>query len=95
MPQAERPPQAQKLIETVDYYEQIRLRGLPLREFLRESADWISFRYFGKGVKLGEKDRIVFWYKLKDSKGPSTYRVIYGDLSVKDVAQEDLPLPAQ
>ena len=54
MPKAERHPQAQKLIETVDYYEQIGLRGLPLREFLLEHANWNSFRYFGKGVKLDQ-----------------------------------------
>jgi outer membrane lipoprotein-sorting protein len=54
-----------------------------------------TFRYIGKGVKLGDKDRIVCWYKLKDAKDPSTYRVVYGDLSVKDVAPEDLPLPVE
>ena len=51
-----------------------------------------SFRYLGKGIKLGDKDRIVCWYKLKEAKNPKTYRVVYGDLSVKDVAPEDLPL---
>ena len=54
-----------------------------------------SFRYLGKGVKLGDKDRIVCWYKLKDAKDPNTYRVVYGDLSVKDVAAKDLPLPVE
>jgi hypothetical protein len=34
----------------------------------------------------------VCWYKLK---GAKTYRVVYGDLSVKDVAAEDLPLPVE
>jgi len=52
-----------------------------------------SFRYLGKGVKLGDKDRIVCWYKLKNAKDPRTYRVVYGDLSVKDVVPEALPLP--
>ncbi len=51
------------------------------------------FCYLGKGVKLGDKDRIVCWYKLKDAKDPKTYRVVYGDLKVKDVASEALPLP--
>jgi outer membrane lipoprotein-sorting protein len=54
-----------------------------------------SFRYLGKGVKLGDKDRIVCWYKLKNAENPNVYRVIYGDLSVKDVAPEALPLPVQ
>jgi hypothetical protein len=71
------------------------LSGLPLREFLIENADWLSFRYFGKGVKLGDKDRIVCWYKLNKPNDPNTYRVVYGDLSVKDVAAKDLPLPVE
>jgi hypothetical protein len=52
-----------------------------------------SFRYLGKGVTLGERDRIVCWYRLKDAKNPGTYRVVYGDLSVKNVDAKDLPLP--
>jgi outer membrane lipoprotein-sorting protein len=95
MPRTERPHQAQKLIETVDYYGQIHSRALPLREFLADNADWNSFRYLGEGVKLGDKAAIVCWYKLKDAKDPNVYRVIYGDLSVKDVAAKDLPLPVE
>ena len=37
--------------------------------------------YAGKGVKLGEPDRPIFWYKPE---GAKTYRVIYADLSVKE-----------
>ena len=48
-------------------------------------SDW---SYTGQGVKLGDASKSVFWY-LPD--GSDTYRVIYGDLSVKDVAEEDLP----
>lgn len=75
--------------------------GTPF-DFFRATGTWFgvthdfvedSFRYLGKGVKLGEKDRIVCWYKLKDAKDANTYRVVYGDLSVKDVAAKDLPLP--
>lgn len=38
--------------------------------------------YTGKGVRLGEADRPIFRYRPQGSK---TYRVIYGDLTVKDV----------
>lgn len=48
----------------------------------------IRWRYIGKGVKLGDADKAVFWYRPEGSK---TYRVIYGDLSVKDVLPQDLP----
>ena len=47
-----------------------------------------SWSYTGEGVKLGDASKAVFWY-LPD--GSDTYRVIYGDLSVKDVSEENLP----
>jgi outer membrane lipoprotein-sorting protein len=49
------------------------------------SADW---HYAGGGVKLGDAEKAIFWYRPKDSQ---TYRVIYGDLSIRDVAPENLP----
>jgi len=47
--------------------------------------DW---KYVGAGVKLGDAGKAVFWYQPQ---GSQTYRVIYGDLTVKDIALEDLP----
>jgi hypothetical protein len=70
----------------------------PIAVFFHEDPDRVvkdSFRYLGKGVKLGDKDRIVCWYKLKDAKDPNTYRVLFGNLTVKDVAPVDLPLPVE
>ncbi len=46
------------------------------------------YHYAGKGVKLGNADKAIFWYRPE---GSDTYRVIYGDLSVKDVSKENLP----
>jgi outer membrane lipoprotein-sorting protein len=54
-------------------------------QLLKAENDW---NYVGGDVKLGDADSPVCWYRPKDSE---TYRVIYGDLSVKDVAPEDLP----
>ncbi len=51
-----------------------------------------SWKYVGKGVRLGDKDRIVCWYRPKGSRN---YRVVYGDLSLKDVPPEDLPLKVE
>ncbi len=45
-------------------------------------------RYAGKNVELGDAETAIFWYRPKDSE---TYKVIYGDLSIEDVAEEDLP----
>ena len=42
--------------------------------------------YVGQDVKLGEKDKIVFWFKP----GPE-YRAIFGDLHVENVAQDRVP----
>jgi outer membrane lipoprotein-sorting protein len=52
---------------------------------LPASSNW---RYAGNGVKFGTTDKAIFWYKPTDSKN---YRVIYGDLQVREVAPEDLP----
>jgi hypothetical protein len=60
-------------------------RHLLFIRFFKGEGQW---HYAGKGVKLGEAKRAIFWYRPKDSQ---TYRVIYGDLSVKDVAPENLP----
>lgn len=48
--------------------------------------DW---HYAGDGVKLGDADRAIFWYKPN---GSETYEVLYGDLrTIRDVEQKDLP----
>jgi hypothetical protein len=68
------------------------LYALPIGQFVQDSVVEGSFRYLGKGVKLGDVDRIVCWYRLK---GADTYRVVYGDLRAKDISPEALPLPDQ
>jgi outer membrane lipoprotein-sorting protein len=61
-------------------------KGMVFHQMLDNGGrDW---NYTGAGVKLGDADTPVFWYQPQ---GSDTYRVIYGDLSVKDVAPEDLP----
>jgi len=52
---------------------------------LPEGSDW---QYVGEDVKLGDASKAVCWYKPE---GSETYRVMYGDLSVKNVTPEDLP----
>lgn len=55
--------------------------------FFKGEGKWY---YRGKDVQLGEAETPIFWYRPKDS---ATYRVIYGDLHVEDVAPENLPEP--
>ena len=47
-----------------------------------------TFHYQGKGVKLGEKDTAVLWYKPE---GKDKYVVMFGDLHVKRMLKKDLP----
>jgi hypothetical protein len=59
--------------------------GFPFVEALPSESDW---HYVGKDVKFGDADKPIFWYRPE---GSETYRVIYGDLSVKEALREDLP----
>jgi hypothetical protein len=62
-------------------------QGLVFIRFFKGQGQW---HYAGQGVKLGDSATPIFWYQ---SQGSETYRVIYGDLHVEDVAEEDLPKP--
>lgn len=56
--------------------------------FRQLDPNGIDWHYVGKGVEFGDANTAVFLYRPK---GSDTYRVIYGDLSVKDSAPENLP----
>ncbi len=60
-------------------------RGIMFAYTLLEDADW---HYTGEDVEFGDTETAIFWYRPK---GSETYRVIYGDLNVKDVAPDNLP----
>jgi len=66
--------------------EVIRMyRGIMFVTQLPAGSKW---RYAGENVSYGEAETPIFWYQPT---GSQTYRVIYGDLSVRDIAAEDLP----
>ncbi len=77
-----------KLAETITSAEEGTQKGMSLGKGMLFHMTLKDRQYAGSGVKVGEADKAVFWY-LPD--GSDTYRVIYGDLSVKDVAAGDLP----
>jgi hypothetical protein len=60
-------------------------RGGSFVQQLPAGSDW---HYAGQDAVLGEAGKAIFWYRPA---GSATYRVIYADLSVLDVAAEDLP----
>lgn len=90
--EADRTPAERRLLNIVDHCKMASLNMMPTGHFIEDHTVAGTFRYLGKGVKLGDTDRIVCWYKLKDT---GTYRAVYGDLSVRDVAPQDLPLPVE
>jgi hypothetical protein len=61
------------------------MRDFMFYKNLEPKNDW---HYVGKDVKFGDAESPVCWYRPTDSE---TYRVIYGDLSIRDVAPENLP----
>ncbi len=60
-------------------------RSLMFVRNLPAEADW---HYAGAEATSGDKTTPICWYRPTDSE---TYRVIYADLSVLDVAPEELP----
>ena len=88
----DRTPAEQRLRDITDQYKMANLNMMPTGHFIEDNTVKGTFRYLGKGVKLGDADRIICWYKLKDA---GVYRAVYGDLSVRDTAPEDLPLPVE
>ncbi len=62
-------------------------RHLLFIRFFKGQGQW---HYAGSGVKLGDAETAIFWYRPE---GSETYRVIYGDLRVEDVEPENLSEP--
>jgi hypothetical protein len=57
-------------------------------EYFKRLPKGSEWQYVGEDVQLGDANTPVCWYRIPNSK---TYRVIYGDLSVRDVEPDDLP----
>ena len=58
----------------------------PIKQFEEDQTTPNSFQYVGTEVTVGQAERIVCWYKLRNA---SQYRAVYGDLTVKDVSDAD------
>jgi len=77
-------PLMQKQMQKQMPIMQKRMRGITFFMMLKPEND---SHYVGGGVKLGTPDRPILWYKPT---GADKYRVIYADLSFKEVAPEEL-----
>ncbi|MFN0056062.1 MAG: hypothetical protein ACKV0T_28280 [Planctomycetales bacterium] len=87
--QADRTAAEQALIDIRDKIMMREIYRSPIKQFEEDHTAPNSFHYVGSGVKVGQGDRIIGWYKLRTA---TTFRAIYGDLSIKDIAASELPL---
>ena len=60
----------------------------PFSQFLATLKPEQDWQYVGGGVAFGDASQPVCWYKPI---GSETYRVVFGDLSIKEMPKEDLP----
>lgn len=63
---------------------QKHMQGVMFYSLLKSEND---SHYVGGGVKLGTPGRAILWYKPT---GAAKYRVIYADLSVKDLSVDEV-----
>ena len=56
--------------------------------FIEQLPKGSNYQYVGEDVKFGDANTPVCWWIPRGSK---TYRVVYGDLSIRDVEPDDLP----
>ena len=63
------------------------LRGLAFLDDARENGTW---RYAGGGVRLGDRATPVCWWRPE---GSDAFRVVYGDLQIKEATTEPVPAP--
>ena len=84
----EEPPQSSAKREQEMAEALVKLhRGLIFTDLLPKEAD---SHYAGKGVSLGAAETPIFWYRPKAAKA---YRVVYADLSVRDVETPPTSVP--
>lgn len=91
MPEDDRTEVQQAFFDLV-YVSVTRDRFDPVSKFIDKHVVPGSFRYIGKGVLLGQQDRIVCYYQLP---GASDYRAVYGDLQIRSLSVDELPLRAE
>ncbi|MCY2927282.1 MAG: DUF2092 domain-containing protein [Planctomycetota bacterium] len=64
-------------------------RGLRFATAMTQAGN--KWHYGGVGVRLGDRSRLVCWWKRAGAAG---YRAVMGDLTVREVTADELPAPA-
>jgi outer membrane lipoprotein-sorting protein len=64
---------------------QLMFKALLFTSKLPKESNW---RYAGDGVKINTPDTPIFWYKPA---GSEKYRVIYADLTVRELTEDQFP----
>jgi hypothetical protein len=81
--------EAERLVQQFKQERQVTLepleQGIRFVEGLGGKGDW---RYVGRGVSFGDGEAAILCYRPPDS---DSYRIIYGDLTVEEVAPDELP----
>jgi hypothetical protein len=67
----------EKELNTAIEFADILVRAVVFVQNRKSESNW----FYNEGVMLGEADKPVCWWKLENAQG---YRVIYGDLSIRD-----------
>jgi hypothetical protein len=91
---SEKPPAGRTEAEQamIDIHDRIMRREIhesAVKRFVDDQTVPDSFHYVGAGVKVGQSDQVVAWYRFRNE---TKYRVLYGDLSVRDASEAELPL---
>ncbi len=88
MKQKGREPSEQEMMEKMMEIQQMIMKMSRGGMFVQQLPADSGCHYAGKDVKFGDADKPIFWYRPD---GSATYRVIYGDLTIKNVKPENLP----
>lgn len=89
--EAARTATANALIAQVEKFRFREIYQPPMQRFVTDNTLPDSFQFAGSGATLGKADQIICWYRLKHGK---QLRAVFGDLTVRDVIEKDLPFSA-
>ncbi len=71
--------------EVAKGYYRVCMRGLTAIERLKQGGQWL---YVGAGAKLGDKDRMLCWWRKT---GSHTITAVYADLQARQLEAKDAP----